>query len=483
MTLIYHVQLDTADDGSYATDLVSDVISLWWRLGMQQPSQSIAPLSKAKITLDNIDKKYSPEDVSSNLEIGRKVRIQTTTTGPITTTMLIGVIVNVIVTQENNQHISQVFIEGIERELFFVEVLIAPQVDVLPNTVMALIMAEVGGLTFLGDTGQTRFAYMADNWNEGILAIEGIREAVDADRGSYYSQRNAALRYRRRRFNTTNDTSQHTFNDDMIDIDYSYGHDTVSTVKVTCIPRKQLAAGTIIWTVFNAQRILTGISRRIIATFRDDQENPCGAIVIVTPVATTDYVANTKKDGTGTNVTAFVTVALTSSDFSAATLTVTSTYPETVYMQPGMQLRGTPIYGGVPITVEQTDATAEAAYGKNILHLNLSPVDSIDDANEVAQYELGRRKNPIGNIGSILLDAQDHPIQIARRTMRDRITITETQTDHSDDYFIIGEEHEITLGGAQHQTRWYLEPASISDYWLMDSSKLDDNTRLTYGIF
>lgn len=473
--LTYAVEIDTDDNGSYETDISADVMGLAWRLGMVKPHQSVAPLSKAEITLDNQDETYSPESGSSNIEIGQKVRIQSTTAAPVTTTMFVGIIAAVNVTRDakhGGHYIAIIHLEGVERELWITKVLIEPQIAVLPNTVMAVVMAEVGGLTFFGDTGINTFAYMADNWMEGILAIDGIRQAVDGDRGDYYTQRDGNIRFRRRWFNITNDVSQHTFNDDMIDMDYFYGHDIISRVRVTCIPRKQIAAGTVLWTVFNAQRIIAGVSRVIIARFRDDQENPCGAIAIITPVASTDYVANTKKDGTGTDVTANVTVTLTSSDFSAAVLTVTSSYAETIYLQPGMQLRGTPIYGGVPITVEKIDATTEAAYGKNVLELDLPAIDSIDEADAIAQYELTRRKNPVGTMKSIVMSAQDHPVEIATLTMQDRITIIDSNSDHSNDYFIIGEQHEIQSHIHLHRVRWILERVSDLLFWILDTSKM-----------
>jgi hypothetical protein len=48
-----------------------------------------------------------------------------------------------------------------------------------------------------------------------------------------------------------------------------------------------------------------------------------------------------------------------------------------------------------------------------------------------------------------------------------RLTITETQTAHNADYFIIGEEHVISDALTKHVTTWYLEPANSARYWVL----------------
>ena len=78
------------------------------------------------------------------------------------------------------------------------------------------------------------------------------------------------------------------------------------------------------------------------------------------------------------------------------------------------------------------------------------------------------------------MSGTSHLTQVLERTLFDRITIAETQTGHTADYFIIAEEHAVDLGGFRHTVSWLLEPAAASAFWIIGTSLLDQDTILAY---
>jgi hypothetical protein len=105
---------------------------------------------------------------------------------------------------------------------------------------------------------------------------------------------------------------------------------------------------------------------------------------------------------------------------------------------------------------------------------------NIEEADQLARYELARRKDPRGTLHSIDLSGTLHLTQILTRTLFDRITIQDTQTNHTADYFIVAEEHTVDLGGTRHRTRWLLEPAAANTFWILDTCTLDYTAILAY---
>jgi hypothetical protein len=119
-----------------------------------------------------------------------------------------------------------------------------------------------------------------------------------------------------------------------------------------------------------------------------------------------------------------------------------------------------------------------AFHGLSALSLELPTLDSVEAADQLARFEVVRRKDARGIIRSIQVSAP--LIQVLARTLFDRITVQETQTDHDADYFIIAEEHEVDLGGARHRVTWLLESASASAFWVVGTSHLDQTTLPAY---
>jgi hypothetical protein len=120
------------------------------------------------------------------------------------------------------------------------------------------------------------------------------------------------------------------------------------------------------------------------------------------------------------------------------------------------------------------DLVKAAEYGRRVLQINVAALSDLEEAQAIADFELERRKDPRGTVGSVMLKSHgkngggQHAQQLAR-AIGDLITVSETQTDHSEDYYIVGEEHRLTGGATLLETTWYLEPTNIM--WLAHYDK------------
>jgi hypothetical protein len=161
-------------------------------------------------------------------------------------------------------------------------------------------------------------------------------------------------------------------------------------------------------------------------------------------------------------------------------LTIRNSGSDAAYLQAGARLRGTPIIQGDPITTQQTDWASVSLHGLNEITLNLPALGSLEAADQLARFELTRRKDPRGQVRRIQVSSANLLTQVLARTLFDRITVTETQTDHSADYFIIAEEHMVDLGSIRHEVSWLLESAAANAFWIVSTSHLDQDTFLAY---
>jgi hypothetical protein len=509
----YTVAIDWDDDGDFTDtgeNITADVLHMTWRLGLAQPYDSLAPPISAQITLRNASRAYSPEYSAYDLQPGKPIRIQSDD-GLTTRTHFTGFISRVEpMPGALGQRLSIIHASGPEPWLAQHHIRLPPQVNVTADQVVAAALdalhlrlpviggywlldvpghAELDSSTRLGgtyprviETGQSTFAYTADTWGAGLPADEALLQMAESERGRVFVNRFGQIVFFNRHHTLLSMTALASFADNMDGLAYAYGAEVTNRVQVAMIPRSIGAAGTTLWRLESAQAIQPGEAglRRLVAPFRDGDSRPIGALTVIEPAAGVDYQANTLADGTGVDVTAQLVVRLVETGASGATLEIRNDSPSKVYLLAGAQLRGTPIIQGDPLLIEQVDWAGVNRYGLNTLRLNTPALGSLEDADQLARFELARRKDPRGVVRSLDLTGALHLAQILARSLFDRITVQDTQTDHNTDYFIIAEEHTVDLGGARHRCRWLLEPASASAFWVLDSSHLDQTTVVGY---
>ncbi|MEO8609957.1 MAG: hypothetical protein ABI690_18835 [Chloroflexota bacterium] len=509
----YTVTLDWDDDGDFTDpgeDISADVLRLEWRLGLETPYESIAAPIAAQITVRNPSQSYSPEYTANDLSPGRPIRIQSND-GTTTRTHFTGFISRVEpVAGTQGERLAVIHAAGPESALVQNIVRLPPQVNKRADEIILALLeqlflrqphlkgyfligltthAELDTNTRLAETyprsidiGRSTFAYTADTWLSGIPALDALRQLADSERGRFFVDMAGKLVFYNRHHALAKVSADAAFADNMEGLDYVYGADVVNRIGVRILPRSIGAPGSTLWTLAASQKINPGETgtSQIIVHYRDANERPLGALSAISPTPFFDYLANTLADGTGQERTAQIAISLSEFSASAVVLTLRNIGTDVAYLQAGARLRGTPIIQGDPITLQQTDWTSVSLHGLNGLTLNLPALGSLEDADQLARFELTRRKDPRGQVRRIQVSSANLLTQVLARTLFDRITVTETQTDHSADYFIIAEEHTVDLGSIRHEVSWLLESAAANAFWIVSTSHLDQDAYLAY---
>lgn len=505
MPITYTVSIDWNDDGDFADsgeNISADVLALNWRLGMTEPHQHVAPPAVAHITLRSRDRRYSPEVGTLPLTVGKRLRIQSDD-GTTVRTHFTGFIEKVE-PQPGAQGERTAVIYAATPDAQFPRAItrLPPLVNARSDSVVLTLLdslplrrvglagmwvleiedyGELNSTTKLApdetvprtaETGISTFAYVGELWN--IPADAALRQVVESERGRFFVNREGTALFYNRHHALISASPVATFEDEMEDMTYAYGDDFANRVRVSVIPRKVGAPNSPLWTLENTQRLPPGV-RRIVVSYRAADGSPMGALAISKLI----FSANSKPDGTGVPVNAVVSVII-EAGASAATLEFRNESGATAYVLPGAQLFGTPLLIGVPIEVEHADYTSITFHGQRVLALNVPLVDSADEADQMARYELRLRHDPRGAVTFLETSTRTHPQHVLARSLFDRIAVVETQSGHDSEYLIVGEAHEVDLAGTRHRVRWTLERADPTLFWQVESSHLDQTTIVAY---
>lgn len=160
-------------------------------------------------------------------------------------------------------------------------------------------------------------------------------------------------------------------------------------VSVTCHPR-QTSASTVLWSLFDKPQIAAGASFSARGTYMiDGNETPIDTYT--TPVAGTDFIANTLMDGSGTDLTASFSVAVTVYA-NVVYITVTNNGSVAGYLTL-LQFRGTPLRTS---TVNQSaiDADSQVLYGPRKFEIDSEFLQNADTALALANVVLQQQAYP-----------------------------------------------------------------------------------------
>jgi hypothetical protein len=346
--------------------------------------------------------------------------------------------------------------------------------------------------------GKTTFVRVADNWvrrgdspdgaRNNFDVYRAIRDVVGAERGRFLFSRDSTALFWNRHYCMlpgAEETPKATFSTNLTGLSYSYAslEHLKNEIIVTCNPRAISATSSeVLWQLPQEVRIPAGQQRTVIARFQDSAGNRIAA----------------------RNVS--LSSVVFSKGFAYVSFTAKANSAEIVLGNPGKVTGDTQrketedailtncVVLGQKITdLGRVDATSIdngsiADHGRRTLRLNLPAVDNLDDAQSIAIFERVRRSQPRGIAQTITLCSHgkqgggQHADQL-NLTLGDLITVQETQTGHSADYFIIGEMHRLAQGATLFETTWYLETAPKTYPWKLDHntrSRLDNTTRLTY---
>ena len=203
-----------------------------------------------------------------------------------------------------------------------------------------------------------------------------------------------------------------------------------------------------------------------------------------TTAATTDVLANTAANGSGTNATGDLTIVNTKTS-NYMDIKLTNGNANTVYITK-LQARATVTRATDQTQITANDTTSETAFGKRVFNGTARFIPTSEEGFRWCQYNLVRFKDPLQMLKVTIPANRNDTTMTAIQTLEisDRITLdahTKTGLLAADkDFFIEGISH-IVESKHQHTVQLLLSPvSSLSKFWLLGVSLLESETYIGY---
>lgn len=276
------------------------------------------------------------------------------------------------------------------------------------------------------------------------------------------------------------------FDNSMYDISTPYGKELYNRIKATAYPRVIDAAST---TILFSLTSVVEISAGATVTFTGRYRDPSGLYQTVAgmdmqaPVATTDYLMNANAGGTGTNLTASLTVSPVFG-VSDVIYTLTNTSGTKGYVTK-LNAVGRGIYTDKPVDFVIEDADSIALVGPSQMTIDMKYQDNPLASQGIAAFLLDSYKDAkvIPDKVSFYANANNTLMSsFIYLEPGDRINHLKEEVSNTDaDYFIQGIEASIEPGGFIKYT-WYIRNAGFDtfNFAIWDTS-LWDATNSTWG--
>ena len=500
--------IDINKDGTFAAEITNKVISANWNIGFTAAFDKVGRDNTANIIVNNNSKDFSPENTVGiyygTLTKGRAVKI-TSTYSSVTQTMWLGWIDFIApASNTNGSRQAELYCTGWMERANRRESLIPIQLNKRADEIIAVILDEsdilppsvtgrwilgegllntsttLGAITdyFSSDTGDSVFSFAGD-WSTGTTVFSAITEIVQREAGRFFQKRDGKLQFYRRLHFPSDVTSLFSITDKSSDMEYDFGADVSNIIQVIYQPRTTGTVGTTLSTLAASVEIAANSITSIEYRFVNDTGTTVGATALITPVTVTDFTANTLEDGTGTDITAYITASISVTTATSATVIYTNT-GVAGYILKTSKLRGTPLTKYEQQTYIAQDDDSILAFGK-LSYSTDGIQDTLADAQTLGDYELSLRKDAVGKVNSITLAGWNTNLTayILDYSVGARITMHETQTSANGDWFIMAENH--SLSADDWRVQWILEDAGTITYWALGTatqSQLGDTTFL-----
>lgn len=371
--------------------------------------------------------------------------------------------------------------------------------DQLTTTLLAAMPTQPAATSF--DTCKSTFPYAFTVDADGAInGLSELQRGATSEMGYCYVKGNGTtggvLFIENRHRRPANTTNVLTFNDTMRGLEVpSSINDILNNVQVTAHPRRVDTGNVVLYSSSTVFSLGPQQSITVTGPYRDPNQQAArvGGTSMVAPAATTDYTANSAADGSGSDLTANLTVSATFGA-NAVTLVITNTSTTASCFVTKMQTRGLGLYDYDQILMISEDPTSEGIYGVNVLKYDMPYEASPLNAGLAGDWIRSLWGNPFATARKISFLANDSDAFMSAaiaQEIGDRIGIIETITGVSTTipgetilrgFFINAIELSISEGPLI-QVIWTLSPADIQPYWILEDanqSLLDQTTRLGF---
>ena len=503
----YNVYVDWNNDGDFSDsneDISEDVLSITCKIGRNFASQLTghAVAGRLEITVRNETGKYSPFNTSSTyagqLLPNRKIQVGAyyPSVQPLFTGFIEKIQPNI---NKGRVHTATITASGPIRKLSQTNIRVPMSTSTATGTAIGAVLdaADWPSADRSIDTGETTITRYFYSGN----ALKGLREVESTESGFIKETKDGKIAFedRHHRLETTvSNTSQATFADDGTGFSYTNikQEDAMNLVYnefLSPVSTFTVASVATLWThplantSGNAPSLETGEVITVLAEYPNttSANNVVGVDSWTTLAATTDYLANTASDGTGTNKTSDIGISLIKSSKNME-IQITNNAGEKVYLTK-LQARGTAVTISDPATVKTSDSTSQAAFGLRTYPRtdDAKWVPSQEEAKDWCLQNLNAHKNPTATMAITFSANQSDSAmtEAITRDISDRITLkasANAKLGISRDFYVETITHRIREGG-RHTTTYNLsDTGGFAGFWFLGKSALGIDTRLTY---
>ena len=226
-----------------------------------------------------------------------------------------------------------------------------------------------------------------------------------------------------------------------------YGKNIENQIRVRVYPKKIDTTIKVLFALDSPIVVPPSSTKTFTGTFKDGN-NPINGTGFVDPVANTDYTANTKPDGSGTDVTdSFLVAAVFSSQSVNFAITNNSIYPAHITK---LTARGYGItsYNPIDSVVESQDSIER--YGYESIDIEQKYQSEITAGYNASKSFLNNSKNPETTLDKIYFLANKSEALMHGYLTLDvgsKIYVTEIKNGIDSHYYIQSVDFDISIGG------------------------------------
>lgn len=486
-TSIWRVKIDWDNDGNFTgdyDDISADVRFVEWWVGLRNPYQDVADEIEATIQLDNPDRKYTPENEASPLHdklLPNRDIIIEAVIGGTATRMWTGKVETIQVVwggpgPQSAQLEAVIEGRGFKRQLDNLQVPVEQQAGVTFDTIITDVLDAASLPTTGLETGITTFTTYSNTADQSGFSI--IQEVVQAERGRYFVGRDGvAQAWNRHHLLTSSAIAlDATARSDSgpyrpAGVEYVFGYLLNNSVRIQLNPR-QTGNSETLWELDETITTRAGKTK---------------TIEIILRKSTGQFATSTALTVSGETFSSGTATVTAVAKGGRADLTIDNSGGSVDAVLTDATVSGAPTVAQHAAVVTAEDSSGITTYGKQQLDINMSQLSDYDDSENVAEFELSRRKTPRGDVLSLTFinpsdgQANEHQVTWA---IGDFINVILPELDHDRNYFIIGETHRVDIATRElHETTFFLEPANATRFWILGEagySELGETTILAY---
>ena len=509
-TATYFIECDFSANGVFTDvgeDLTSRVLEIRsMSYGRDYASQlrGRSTAGSLEIVLNNASGDYNSFNTASPLTglilPNRKVRVRTT--APVAKTLWTGFLDSIQpIPSLSGLDVAILRASGRLAQIGAHDVSLAVATNVLTGTAINNILTEIGlaAADYLLDTGQTT---IVRHWTDRKNVLTALREIEESEGGFIVEVVDGKVAFEDRfhRLKSPHTISQATFSDaagaarTYSAIQQENPLKEIFNVLECVIERFTVGTLAALWTLsesgVNSPSIAVGQSLVFWASYPnpDSATNAKMVDAWTTPVVTTDFLVNSAADGSGTNISASIAVAVSKFD-TAMKITLTNNHASLNGFVTLLQARGTPVTADDPVMVKSEDATSQTRYGKRTYRNPGRFVPTTTEGQNWADTQIAIYKDPIPVLSITVQGSKDntHLTEVLTREVSERITLRANNTGANgtnlginEDFFIERITHRVSASRI-HTTTYELSPASaFGGFFILDTSLLDSVDRLSY---